>query len=96
MTIQIEDIDFDLSPKGYLLNGEDLDNEFVDTCIFGVMPLPLLVGQMKMFLLGDTFLRSYYSVFDFDYQMVRLGVNIHAKNYASMRLRRPPWEKIKI
>ena len=66
LTIVIEDIDFNLKPRGYLLNGEDLDAEFTDTCIFGVMPLPLIVGQMKMFLLGDTFLRSYYSVFDFD------------------------------
>lgn len=66
LTIIIEDIEFTLMPKGYLLNGQDLDREFADSCIFGIMPLPIPVGQMKMFLLGDTFLRSYYSVFDFD------------------------------
>ena len=82
---------FEIMPKGYLLNGQDLDPDFVDTCIFGVMPLPSLVGQMKMFLLGDVFLRSFYSVYDFEGQSVKLGVNQHAKEWASMRKRDPAW-----
>ena len=44
LTIVVENIEFELRPKGYLLNGEDLDAEFMDTCIFGIMPLPLLLG----------------------------------------------------
>ena len=49
-----------------------------------------------MFLLGDTFLRSFYSVFDFDNQMVQLGVNVHAKDYVSMRKRLPAWRTLKV
>jgi hypothetical protein len=52
-------------PQGYLLNGADLDPQFKDACIFGVMPLPGMVGNIQMFLLGDVFLRNFYSVYDF-------------------------------
>jgi len=66
ISIVIENQIFDIMPKGYLLNGEDLDQDFKDTCIFGIMRLPSQVGQMKMYLLGDVFLRNFYSVYDFD------------------------------
>ena len=37
-----------------------------------------------MYLLGDVFLRNFYSVYDYDRQSVSFGVNIHAKDQASM------------
>jgi len=91
ISLVIENELFEIMPKGYLLNGQDLDPDFIDTCIFGVMPLPSLVGSMKMYLLGDVFLRSFYSVFDFEQQSVKLGINIHAKEYASIRQRDPAY-----
>ena len=49
------------------------------------MPNPEGVsGGYKMFLLGDTFLRGFFSVYDFENQMVQLGVNIHAKDYVKI------------
>ena len=83
-------------PKGYLINGHDLDPEFYNTCIFGIIPLPGRVSPFKMYLLGDVFLRNYYSVYDYHSQSVRLGVNIHAKDYASMRERDLDWESFYI
>lgn len=35
-----------------------------------------------MYLLGDVFIRSFYSVFDFDQQKVRLGLNANAAHKA--------------
>ena len=46
ITVQLQDRGFDLMPKSYLLNGQDLDVQFMNTCIFGVMPLPSMVGSI--------------------------------------------------
>ena len=48
------------------------------------MPLPGMVGDIQMFLLGDVFLRNYYSVYDFMRQSVRLAANIHSAQYVSI------------
>lgn len=37
-----------------------------------------------MFLLGDVFLRNFYSVFDYDNQLVYLAVNKHAEDYVAI------------
>jgi hypothetical protein len=35
-------------------------------------------------LIGDAFLRHFYSVYDFDKDQISLGVNIHSKGKVSM------------
>ena len=37
------------------------------------------------FLVGNVFLKNFYSVYDYDQQEVRLGVNIHSKGLATIR-----------
>ena len=37
-----------------------------------------------MFLIGDAFLRHFYSVYDFDRDQVSLGINVHSKDKVSM------------
>ena len=37
-----------------------------------------------MFLIGDAFLKHFYSVYDFDKDQVSLGVNIHSKGKVTM------------
>ena len=32
--------------------------------------------------MGNTFLKNFYSVYDYDWQEVKLGVNIHSKAIA--------------
>jgi hypothetical protein len=39
-----------------------------------------------MFLLGDAFLRNFYSVYDFDNQAVKLAINIHSKNIVGIKV----------
>ena len=36
----------------------------------------------RRFLMGNTFLKNYYSVYDYDWQEVKLGVNIHSSDIA--------------
>ena len=52
-----------------------------------------LPGKNKdLFLIGDAFLRHFYSVYDFDKDQVSLGINIHSKGKVSMYKpgQRPP------
>ena len=65
-------------PKGYMINSSDLDPTFTDKCIFGIIKTPDVIGSSKMFLLGDVFLRNYYSVFNYDNNSVSLGINLHS------------------
>jgi len=76
---------FDLMPEAYLMNGVDLNPQYMDTCIFGVMPLPKVVNGIDMFLLGDVFLRNFFSVYDFDKQELSLAINKHSAKYAGIR-----------
>ena len=40
-------------------------------------------GRKKSrFLMGNAFLKNFYSVYDYDQQSVKLGVNIHSKTVA--------------
>jgi len=82
LTMQIGDLYFDMMPNGFLINATDLGAEpaFENKCIFGVIPLPDVVADARMFLLGDVFLRNFYSVFDYDEQEVYLAINSHAKD----------------
>jgi hypothetical protein len=59
-------------------------------CVIGIMPLPDKVSGSgyTMYLLGDSFLRGFYSVYDFEQQSVKLAVNIHAQDYVSIMPRK--------
>ena len=37
----------------------------------------------RRFLMGNTFLKNFYSVYDYDWELIKLGVNIHAKDFAN-------------
>jgi hypothetical protein len=38
-----------------------------------------------MFLLGDVFLRNFYSVFDYENNKVSLGINLHSKDFVGIK-----------
>jgi len=41
------------------------------------------------FLIGNIFLKNFYSVYDYDQQEVRLGINIHSEGLASIHKYKP-------
>lgn len=44
-----------------------------------------LPGKNKnLFLIGDAFLKHFYSVYDFDKDTMSLGINMHSKGKVSM------------
>jgi len=47
-------------------------------------------SDFTMFLLGDVFLRQFYSEYDFEDQSVKLAVNVHAQSYVSITDRESP------
>ena len=68
----------EMKPKSYLLDAADLDERYAGSCIFGVIQTPDVVGDTQLFILGDVFLRHFYSVYDYENAQVRLAVNSHS------------------
>lgn len=65
---------YEMSPLAYLVRGEAVDEKITDTCIIGIQRLPEVLQSVPMILLGDVFIRNFYSVFDIDAQKIMLGV----------------------
>ena len=64
---------FELSPDSFLVNSDPY------TCNFLLHKTNLPKGYQDLYLIGDVFLRNYYSVFDYDNEQIGLGLNIHAE-----------------
>ena len=56
---------FEMMPASYLIDAADIDPKFAGSCIFGVIQTPDVVGDTQLFILGDVFLRHFYSVYDY-------------------------------
>ena len=76
---------------GYLIDGQDFNVTYVGICIFGISSLPSMAGlPSNMILLGDVFLRNYYSVYDWENESVHLAINIHATDHVNIVNRPTP------
>ena len=49
-----------------------------------------------MYLLGDVFLRQFYSVYDFEKRTIKLGVNVHSYPNANISIRPCQWANLVI
>ena len=76
---------FSVGPPGYLVPSEDIAPDQPGMCIVAFQPSPdVSSGAYQIFLLGDTFLRNFYSVFDYDNHEVGLGVNVSSKDWSKI------------
>lgn len=53
-------------------------------CYFVIHKCRLPGKNKNLFLIGDAFLKHFYSVYDFDRDTVSLGINTHSKGKVAM------------
>ena len=74
----MSDYVFEINPEQYLYKSDE------GNCYFVIHKCRLPGKNKNLFLIGDAFLRHFYSVYDFDKDQVSLGVNLHSKGKVSM------------
>lgn len=74
----MSDYIFEINPEQYLYKSDD------DKCFFVIHKCRLPGKNKDLYLIGDAFLRHFYSVYDFDKDQISLGVNIHSLNKVSL------------
>jgi saccharopepsin len=75
---QMSDYVFEINPEQYLYKSSH------KKCYFVVHKCRLPGKNKNLFLIGDAFLKHFYSVYDFDQDTVSLGINMHSKGKVSM------------
>lgn len=71
---EIEDITFELGGKKFPLSGKDLLMPvFMHFCLVSIIPMDIPAPNGPLWIMGDTFMRRYYSVFDYGQKRVGLA-----------------------
>jgi hypothetical protein len=80
LSFVIDNYLFEIQPKGYLINGTDIDASYANMCVIGLSPNPASTksSHYTMFTLGDALLRSFYAVYNLEDSSMQLAVNIHS------------------
>ena len=74
----MSDFVFEIKPQQYLYPAH------ASKCYFVLHKCKLPGKNKNLFLIGDAFLRHFYSVYDFDNDQISLGVNIHSEGKVDM------------
>ena len=74
----MSDYVFEINPAQYLYKANE------NKCYFVIHKCRLPGKNKDLFLIGDAFLRHFYSVYDFDSDQISLGINVHSKGQVSM------------
>jgi saccharopepsin len=75
---QMSDYVFEINPEQYLYKSNH------GKCFFVIHKCRLPGKNKNLFLIGDAFLKHFYSVYDFDKDTVSLGINKHSEGKVSM------------
>jgi hypothetical protein len=75
---QMSDYVFEINPEQYLYKSNH------SKCYFVIHKCRLPGKNKNLFLIGDAFLKHFYSVYDFDGDTLSLGVNKHSEGKVSM------------
>lgn len=75
---QFSDYVFELQPELYLYKASPTQ------CYFVVHKCRLPGKNANLFLVGDVFLRHFYSVYDFDKDQIGLGINTHSEGRVAL------------
>jgi hypothetical protein len=74
----MSDYVFEINPDQYLYRANE------NKCFFVIHKCRLPGKNKDLFLVGDAFLRHFYSVYDFDQDQISLGINTHSQGKVSM------------
>lgn len=74
----MSDYVFEINPAQYLYKANE------NKCYFVIHKCRLPGKNKDLFLIGDAFLRHFYSVYDFDQDQISLGVNVHSQGQVTM------------
>lgn len=72
---------FELDPVTQLRDDKQKGQKFCSIMLRGSKDSSTKKSKNR-FLMGNVFLKNFYSVYDYDSQSVKLGVNVHSKDYA--------------
>lgn len=75
ITFDLNNQHFTLKPVDYILK---MESKGTTTCLVGIMGFDLGEGKENLWILGDVFIRKYYSIFDVGNQ--RIGLALANKN----------------
>ena len=80
---------FTIKPEVAFRDGKntvETTDRLVNSCGLGIRHHKddYTLPRKTRFLVGNIFLKNFYSVYDYDQQEVQLGVNIHSKHVASI------------
>ena len=76
LTFRLSNMSYSIPPAGYLL-----DNYGPHACAIAVS---YISDTYNMYILGDPFIRSFYTAFDYETNQVMLAVNVNAPNGTSI------------
>ena len=74
----MSDYVFEINPAQYLYKANE------NKCYFVIHKCKLPGKNKNLYLIGDAFLRHFYSVYDFDQDQISLGINTHSSGQVSM------------
>ena len=79
LTIQLGDNHYKIPPEGYTFSGDNVKKYLCTVAI------SFNDDKQGIFILGDTFLRNFVSIFDYNDNSIHLGVNANAPEGTSIK-----------
>jgi hypothetical protein len=73
----IENTIFEMKPLAYLHQGDGI-------CQFAIAKNPLDTHNSGNYLFGGLFLKHFYSIYDYDQELISLGINKHSEGLVDM------------
>merc|ERR1719440_1773613 len=70
----LPDLDFTLGGKAFKLAGSDYVLQEGSQCLFALMGIDVPAPNGPLFIMGDVFMRKYYSVFDYGNKQMQFGL----------------------
>ena len=81
MGLQLTGFAYDINPKEYLFQADGDSGK----CFFIINECKLGGKNKDIYIIGDAFLKHFYSAFDFDNNQVSLGINKHSEGKVAIR-----------